>query len=148
MILALTLALMVTAQPATPVCDLVSNEEVASLIGTVKSKQPLIDANTCTWSGDRVTFSIMRTPEMEPEAANAVMGSIKTRARAGDVVADEAGIGTRAVSEVSARGSSISMFALGGATTMWTVRLDHVYSGLKPEDVLPKLRAIAKKVVR
>ena len=147
MILALTLALFVSTQPSTAVCDSLTNDEVATLIGAVKSKQPLIDANTCVWNGDRVSFSIMRTPEIEPEVATALLGSIKTRARQGDVVADETGIGRQAVSEVMARGSSVSIVAMAG-TNAWTIRVEHVYGGLKGDELLPKLRAIAKKVVR
>ena len=147
MILAFTLSLLLAAQPATSVCDSLTNDEVAALIGTVKSKQQLIDANTCTWAGDRVTFSIMRVPGMEGESGTAMVDSIKTRVQKGDVVTDEPGIGTRAVSEVIARGTSVSIIAVAG-TTAWTIRLDHVYSGLKAEELLPKLRAIARKIVR
>jgi hypothetical protein len=148
MIFALTLSLLITAQPSAAVCDALTNDEVVAAIGAVKSKQPLIDAaTTCVWTGDRLTFSIMRTPEIEAETAGALLGSIKTRAQKGDVVADEPGIGRQAVSEVTARGSSVSIIAVAG-TTAWTIRVDHVYSGLKGEELLPKLRTIAKKVVR
>ena len=147
MILAFTLSLFISAQAPTPVCDSLTNEEVAAVIGAVKSKQTLIDANTCTWSGERMMFSIMRMPDFEPESATAVLGSLKTRARPGDVVADEPGIGRQAVSEVMARGTRVSIVAVAG-TTMWTIGVDHVYSGLKGEELLPKLRQIAKKVVR
>lgn len=148
MILALALSfVLLSAQPSTPVCDSLSNEEVAALIGPVKSKQPLIDANTCVWSGDRVTFSIMRTAGIEPESASALLGSIKTRARPGDVVNDEPGIGGQAVSEAMARGTSVSIIAVAGSVA-WTLRVDHVYSGLKADELLPKLRAIAKKIVK
>lgn len=145
-ILALTLALSAQSVPA--VCDSLTNDEVATLIGTVKSKNPIIDAaTTCVWSGDRATFSIMRTPDIDAESAGAVLDSLKTRAQKGDVVSDEAGIGRRAMSEVMARGTSVSIVAVAG-TTMWTIRVEHVYSGLKGDEVLPKLRAIAKKIVR
>ena len=148
MILTWTLALILSAQPSTAVCDMLTNDEVAALIGPIKSKQPLIDAaTTCNWSGDRVTLSIMRTPDADEGSATAVLDSLKTRARAGDVITEEPGIGRRAVSEALARGTSVSIIAVAG-TTMWTVRVDHVYSGLKAEEVLPKLRAIAKKIVR
>ena len=147
MILALALSLFMTTQPSTAVCDSLTNEEVAALIGTGKSKQPLIDANTCVWAGDRVSFSIMRTPEIEPESATVLLDSVKTRVREGDVVIDEPGIGRQAVSEVTARGSSVSIIAVAG-TNAWTIRVDHLYGGLKGDQLLPKLRAIAKKVVR
>jgi hypothetical protein len=147
MILALTLFLVMNGQASTAVCDSLTNEEVAAVIGAVKSKQPLIDANTCTWSGDRMMLSVMRTPDSEPEVATAVLGSLKTRARPGDVVTDEAGIGRQAVSEVMARGTRISIVA-AASTTLWTIGVDHVYGGLKAEELLPKLRLIAKKIVR
>jgi hypothetical protein len=148
MILAWTLSLILSAQPATAVCDMLTNDEVVAVIGAVKSKQPLIDAaTTCTWTGERMTFSVMRTPDVEEGSATAVLESLKTRARAGDVVNDEPGIGRQARSEVLSRGSSVSILAVAG-TTMWTIRVDHVYSGLKGDELLPKLRAIAKKIVR
>lgn len=136
------------AQSVTAVCEMVTNEEVVAMIGAVKSKQPLIDAaTTCTWNGDRLQFSVMRTPDVDEESAGAVLASLKTRAREGDVVRDEPGIGRQATSEVLARGTSVSIIAVAG-TTMWTIRVDHVYSGLKPDELLPKLRAIAKKIVK
>ena len=147
MILVLTLSLVMSGQASTAVCDSLTNDEVAAVIGTVKSKQPLIDANTCTWTGDRMMFSVMRTPDSEPEVANAVLGSLKTRARAGDVVIDEAAIGRQAVSEAMARGTRVSIVAVAG-NTLWTIGVDHVYGGLKAEELLPKLRVIAKKLVR
>ena len=148
MISILTLTLVLGAQSVPTVCDSLSNEEVATVIGTVKSKNPIIDAaTTCVWTGDRVTFSIMRTADVDAESAGAVLDSLKTRAQKGDVVSEEAGIGRRATSEVTARGTSVSIFAVAG-TTMWTIRVEHVYSGLKGDDLLPKLRTIAKKVVR
>jgi hypothetical protein len=147
MFLALTLSLVMNGQAATAVCDSLTNEEVAAVIGTVKSKQPLIDTNTCTWSGDGLMLSIMRTPDSEPEVSTAVLGSLKTRARPGDVVTDEAGIGRQAVSEAMARGTRVSIVAVAG-TTLWTIGVDHVYGGLKAQELLPKLRVIAKKVVR
>lgn len=148
MLAIITLTLLLAGQSSTAVCDSLTNEEVASVIGAVKSKNPIIDAaTTCVWTGDRVTFSIMRTPDMEVESADAVLASLKTRAQKGDVVSEEPGIGTRAMSEALARGTSVSIVAAAG-TTMWTIRVDHVYSGLKADELLPKLRTIAKKVVR
>ena len=94
-----------------------------------------------------MTFSIMRNPDFEPEAATAMLASLKTRARPGDVVSDEPGIGRQAVSEAMARGTRVSIVAVAG-TTFWTIGVEHVYSGLKAEELLPKLRVIAKKVVR
>lgn len=147
MISALALSLYLTAQPAAAVCDSLTNDEVAALIGPVKSKQPLIDANTCVWTGDRVTFSIMRTHDIEPESATALLGAVKTRVQPGDVVRDEPGIGRQAVSEAMARGTRVAIIAANG-NTVWTLGVDHVYSGLKADELLPKLRAIAKTIVR
>ena len=148
MISILALTILLSVQSAPVMCDSLTSEEVVALIGPIKSKQPLVDAaTTCTWNGDRVQFSVMRTADVDEESAAALLASIKTRARDGDVVRDEAGIGRQAVSEVTARGGSVSIFAVSG-TTMWTIRVDHVYSGLKGDELLPKLRAIAKKLVR
>ena len=147
MIAALFLFLIsMAAQPSTPVCDRLTNDEVAGLIGTVKSKNQIIDANTCVWSGDQRTFSIMRTPDLEPEAAAGVLQAMKSRAEAGDVVRDEAGIGTQAVSEATARGRRVAIVVISGSAA-WTIAVDHVYGGLKADDLLPKLRAIAKTIV-
>lgn len=147
MILELMLSVFITAQPAAPVCDSLTNEEVVALIGPVKSKRPVIDANTCVWGGDRQTFSIMRTADIEPESAAPMLAAVKGRAQKGDVVVDEPGIGTQAVSEATARGTRVSIVAVAG-TTAWTISVEHVYSGLKADELLPKLRAIAKKIVR
>lgn len=147
MILGLIFSVFITAQPATPVCDSLTNEEVAALIGPVKSKHAVVGPNTCVWSGDRQTFSIMRTDDIEPESAGVMIAAVKGRAQKGDVVVDEPGIGTQAVSEARARGTSVSIVAVAG-TTAWTIGVEHVYSGLKPDELLPKLRAIAKKIVR
>ena len=147
MILGFSLLLLFTAQPATPVCDSVPDQQVAALIGPVKSKRPIIDANTCVWTGDRQMFSIMRTADLEPESASVLLTSIKTRAQKGDVVRDEPGIGTQAVSEAIARGTRVSIVAVAG-TTAWTIGVEHVYSGLKADELLPKLREIAKAIVR
>jgi hypothetical protein len=147
MISIIALTLLMAAQSAPAVCDSLTNEEVTALIGTVKSKQPLIGADTCVWNGDRVTFSVMRTPDVDGESATAVLESLTTRARAGDVVTDEPGIGRQAKSEALAKGNSVSIIAVSG-TTMWTLRVDHVYSGLKPNELLPKLRTIARKIVK
>lgn len=147
MISILALTLVMSAQSSPAVCDSLTNDEVTALIGTVKSKQPLIDANSCVWNGDRVTFSVMRTNDIDEESATAVLQSLNTRARAGDVVIDEPGIGRQAKSEALARGTSVSIIAVSG-TTMWTIRVDHVYSGLKADELLPKLRTIARKIVK
>jgi hypothetical protein len=147
MIPALALFLFVHVQAATPVCDSLTTEDVTAVIGAVKSKQPLIDANTCSWSGDGMVLSIMRTPDIGVESATAMLASLKARARQGDVVIDEPGIGRQAVSEAMARGTRVAIVAVAG-TTAWTIGVDHVYSGLKAEEVLPKLRAIARKIVR
>lgn len=147
MILGFSLLLLFTAQPSTPVCDSVTDQQVAALIGPVKSKRPVTDANTCVWGGDRQTFSIMRTGDLEPESASVVLTAVKTRAQKGDVVRDEPGIGTQAVSEALARGTSVSIVAVAG-TTAWTIAVAHVYGGLKAEELLPKLREIAKAIVR
>jgi hypothetical protein len=147
MILAFSLFLLLQTQATIPVCDSLTTEEVTAVIGAVKSKQPLIDANTCSWSGDRMMLSIMRTPDIDAESAAAMLASLKARARKGDVVIDEPGIGRQAVSEAMARGTRVAIVAVAG-TTAWTIGVDHVYSGLKAEEVLPKLRAIARKIVR
>lgn len=147
MFIALFLSLLVTQPSTAAVCDQLSNDDVVPLIGPVKKKAPLINADTCVWTGDQRTLTIMRTGDIDQKSGVAMMEAMKGRARPGDVVADEPGIGQRAVSEVTARGQRISIVGMAGSTS-WTIGVDHVYGGLKPDEVLPKLRAVAKQLVR
>lgn len=147
MFIALFLSLLVTQPSTAAVCDQLSNDDVVPLIGPVKKKAPLINADTCVWTGDQRTLTIMRTGDIDQKSGVAMMEALKGRARPGDVVADEPGIGQRAVSEVTARGQRISIVGMAGSTS-WTIGVDHVYGGLKPDEVLPKLRAVAKQLVR
>ena len=134
-------------QPAIPVCDQLTNDEVTPLIGPIKTKRPLIDANTCVWAGDQRTLTIVRTADVDEESGIEVLAAVKRRVQPGDVAVDEAGIGQRAVSEVIGKGSRVAIVGIAGSTA-WTIGIDHVYSGLKPEDLLPKLRIVAKKLVK
>jgi len=145
LLLSLLISTMSVQQPA-PVCDRLANDEVAGLIGPITRKNAIIGPDTCVWSGDRQTFSVMRAPDLDPESANGILDAVKARAREGDTVRDEPGIGTRAVSEATARGTRVAIIAVSGRTA-WTIAVDHVYSGLKADDLLPKLRAVAKKLV-
>ena len=142
----LLLSLFVTQTP-TPVCDQLTNDEVAALIGPVKKKNPLFDANTCVWAGDQRTLTIVRTADVDEESGVEILAAMKRRVQPGDVAVDESGIGQRAVSEVIGKGHRVAIVGIAG-TTAWTIGVDHVYSGLKPEDLLPKLRIVAKKLVK
>lgn len=147
MFIALLLTLFITQQPATPVCDQLTNEEVTGLIGPIKSKRPLFDNNNCVWGGDQRMLTIVRTADVDEESGVEVLAAVKRRVQKDDVAVDEPGIGNRAVSEVIGRGHRVAIVGIAG-TTAWTIGVDHVYSGLKPEELLPKLRVIAKKLVK
>jgi hypothetical protein len=147
MFIALFVSFLIT-QPAGPaVCDQLSNEDVTPLIGPVKSKQPLINADTCVWTGDQRTLTILRTADIDEPSGIAMLEAMKHRAKPGDVVIDEPGIGQRAVSESIKSGQRVSIVAMAGKTS-WTIGVDHVYGGMKPDELLPKLRVVAKKLVR
>ena len=147
MFIALLLTLFIAQQPATPVCDQLTNEEVTPLIGPIKTKRPLINADTCVWAGDQRTLTIVRTADVDEESGIEVLAAVKRRVQPGDVAVDEPGIGNRAVSEAIGKGHRVAIVGIAG-TTAWTIGVDHVYSGLKPEELLPKLRVIAKKIVK
>ena len=147
MLIALLLSLFITEQTAPAVCDQLTNEDVIPLIGPIKSKRPLINADTCVWAGDQRMLTIVRTADVDEESGIAILDAMKRRVQTGDVAVDEPGIGQRAVSESISKGQRIAIVGIAG-TTAWTIGVDHVYGGLKPEDLLPKLRAVAKKLVR
>ena len=108
---------------------------------------PLINADTCVWTGDQRTLTIVRTADVDQESGMAILEAMKRRVGPGDVASDEPGIGERAVSESISRAQRVAIVGIAG-TTSWTIGVDHVYGGLKPEDLLPKLRVVAKKLVR
>lgn len=147
MFIALFLSLLLTDQAAPAVCDQLTNEEVIALIGPIKTKRPLINADTCSWTGDQRALTIVRTAGVDEESGQAMLEAIKRRAQPGDIVIDEPGIGQRAVSESVSRGQRVAIIGMAG-TTSWTIGVDHVYGGMKPDDLLPKLRVIAKKIVK
>ena len=128
---------------ARPVCDLVSEQDAAAVIGTVKKKQTILGADQCVFTSDGLSLMVNRLAEQEPEQVQMLLAVPKNRARPGDVVKDEAGIGMKAVSEQSK--GHLTIIAAQG-TTVWTFGVDHVYSK-DLSDVLPKLRELAKKVV-
>lgn len=145
MLIALFLSLFAFQAPA--VCDQLTNEEVIPLIGKVTSKAPLFNADTCVWKGDQRTLTIVRTADVDSESGIAILEAMKKRVRPGDVAVDEPGIGQRAVSESIGKGQRVAIVGIAG-TTSWTIGVDHVYGGMKPEDLLPPLRVVAKKLVR
>lgn len=147
MVIALFLSLLLSNQTAPAVCDQLTNEEVSPLIGPIKTKRPLINGDTCSWAGDQRTLTIMRTPNVDEASSKAMLEAIKRRAQPGDVVVDEPGIGQGAVSEAISRGQRVTIIGVAG-TTSWSIGVEHVYGGLKATELLPQLRAIAKKIVR
>ena len=145
MFIALLLSLFAAQAPA--VCDQLTNEDVVPLIGAIKDKKPLFNADTCVWTGDQRTLTIVRTADVDEESGKAILDAMKKRVRPGDTANDEPGIGQRAVSESLDSGQRVAIVGIAG-TTSWTIGVDHVYGGMKPADLLPKLRVVAKKLVR
>ena len=146
MLIVLFLSLFIN-QSASAVCDQLTNDEVVPLIGAVKDKKPLFNADTCVWAGDQRTLTIVRTADVDTESGIAILDAMKKRVRPGDVAIDEPGIGQRAVSESIGKGQRIAIVGIAG-TTSWTIGVDHVYGGMTPDDLLAKLRVVAKKLVR
>ena len=147
MFIALLLSLFITQPTGPAVCDQLTNEDVTPLIGPIKRKAPLINADTCVWTGDQRTLTIVRTADVDEESGKAILEAMKRRVRPGDVAVDEPGIGQRAVSESISNGQRVAIVGIAG-TTSWTIGVDHVYGGMKPGDLLPQLRVVAKKLVK
>jgi hypothetical protein len=132
------------AQGPAPVCDLVSEADAAAVIGTIKQKQSILGADHCTFTAEGLSLSISRMGNQDPETVKMMLELPKNRARPGDVVQSEPGIGQGATSETSK--GRIALIAASGHT-VWTFGVDHVYRK-EMADTLPKLRELAKKLVR
>lgn len=130
------------AQSPKPVCDLVTEADAAAVIGPVQQKQAILGADQCVFTVKGMSLMINRLTQQDPEQIEMMMQLPKNRARKGDQVKDEPGIGDRAVSEVS-RGHLLVMTAVGD--TVWSFGVDAVYN-TDISATLPKLRELAKKV--
>lgn len=144
--------LLVLLMPATasaqdkPMCDLLTDAEVEDLFGKpgVK-KRSIIGPNDCNWYMMGYSLMVNRLVD-EPETARMMVETALTNVRDGDKVQEEAGIGQRAVSTVAWNGRGISLVAASGKTA-WTMTYDRVDQKVDVEKALPKLRAIAKKLL-
>ena len=134
---------LAAAQDAKPVCDLVTEQDVATVTGPVQKKQAILGADQCTFSAKGLSLSIHRVPKQKPENVQMLLDLPKNRARPGDVVNEETGIGDRAVSERSK--GRLTLIAASG-TTVWTVGVEHVYNQ-DLTDKLPALRDLVRKVI-
>ena len=132
------------AGQGTPVCEIVTEPDAVAVIGSVKKAQSILGPDQCVFTTEGLSLMVNRVPDQEPETIQMLLNVPKNRAKPGDVVKDEAGIGDRAVSEV-AKGHLAIIAARG--TTVWTFGVDHVYSK-DISEMLPKLRALAQKVAR
>ena len=129
---------------ARPVCDMVPEADAVAVIGSVKKKNTILGADQCVFTTEGLSLMINRVGEQEPEQVQMLLDLPKNRAKPGDVVKEEAGIGAKAVSEQSK--GHLTIIAAQGAT-VWSFAVDHVY-GKDLSDLLPKLRDLAKKVVK
>jgi hypothetical protein len=130
------------AQAAKPVCDLVTEKEAAAVIGSVQQKQSILGEDHCTFTTKDFSLTIQRLRGQKPETLQMMLALPKNRARPGDVVTDEAGIGQGAVSERSK--GRLNIFVVSGGT-LWTFGVEHVYNKDLTE-MLPELRELARKL--
>jgi hypothetical protein len=126
-----------------PVCDIVSEKDAVAVLGSVKKKNTILGADQCVFTTEGLSLMVNRLSGQEPEQVQMMLDLPKNRAKPGDIVKEEPGIGTRAVSEQS-KGHLAIIAAQGD--TIWSFGVDHVYSK-DLSDMLPKLREFAKKVV-
>jgi hypothetical protein len=140
--LCLALPYGAVAQTDKPVCDLVTEQDAAALIGSVLKKQSTLGPDQCVFTTKGLSLMINRLPDQEPEQMTMMLELPKHRARPGDVVKEEPGIGQLAVSETSK--GRLNIIAASG-TTIWTLGVDHVYSQDLTE-MLPRLRELARKL--
>lgn len=140
---ALVLPSAAAGQSKTTVCDLVSEADAASVLGTEAPKHSSLGPDQCVFTVEGLSLMIGRLADQEPEAIKGIVELPKQRAREGDIVKDEPGIGDAATSELSK--GHVAIFAAAG-DTVWTFQVQHVYSKDLSE-TLPKLRELAMKVV-
>lgn len=127
-------------------CDLLTDAEVAELFGkTPAQRRSILGAdNDCHWTVPGYSFSVMRVVD-EPETATMMVDAALKNVRQGDTAREEPGIGQRAASTVSWTGRGVSIVAANGGTA-WTLVLDRVDQKIDVTTILPKMRALAKKV--
>ena len=140
--LCLALPYVTVAQTAKPVCDLVTEQDAAAVIGSVLKKQSTLGPDQCVFTTKGLSLIINRLPDQEPEQIKMMLELPKNRARPGDLVKDEPDIGQRAVSETSK--GSLNIIAASGST-IWTLGVSHVYRQDLTE-MLPRLRGLARKL--
>ena len=127
----------------TPVCEVVSESDAAAVIGSVEKKSSTLGPDQCVFTTKGMSLLIGRMQSQEPEAVQGMIQLPKQRAREGDVVQDEPGIGDAATSELS-RGHA--MIIAAQKDIVWTFTVDHTY-GQDLSATLPKLRELAKKAL-
>lgn len=138
----LTFPAAASAQAPKPVCDLVTEKDAAAVIGSVQQKQSILGEDHCVFTTKDFSLTIQRLRGQKPETLRMMLELPGKRARPGDVVRDEPGIGQGAVSEIS-RGR-LTIFATTG-DTLWTVGVAHVYNKDLTE-LLAELRELARKL--
>ena len=143
LIVSVVLGLADVGSQGRPVCEMVSEQDAVAVIGSVKKKQTILGPDQCVFTTEGLSLMVNRVSDQEPEQVQMLLEVPKNRARPGDVVKEERGIGAKAVSEQSK--GHLAIIAASG-DTVWTFGVDHVYSK-DLSDVLPKLRTLAAKVV-
>jgi hypothetical protein len=126
-----------------PVCEVVSESDAAAVIGSVEKKSSMLGPDQCVFTTKGMSLLIGRMQSQDPEAVQGMIQLPKQRARKGDVVQDEPGIGDAATSELS---KGHAMIIAAQKDIVWTFTVDHTYN----QDLsatLPKLRELAKKAL-
>lgn len=125
------------------VCNLFVTAEVAQVLGADASDGQTLVAGTCSWNAKGANLSISRASFGQGEAVM-LLDSRKIAVAQGDVVAEESGIGQRAISTLAANKRTLTLLAVNG-NDLWTFTLSKGDQPVDADAVLPRLRALAKK---
>jgi hypothetical protein len=142
-LLAMTFAAAAMQQPP-DVCKMFAESDIAAVLGAGSSSGSRMVAGTCVWTAKGLSLTIARMDASAPAEAVGVVDVSKMRAQKGDIVKDEAGVGQRAVSTVSANHRGLSLVAADGKT-VWSFTMDSGDQAIDAATALPKLRDLLKK---
>ena len=133
----------VVQTPAPEVCKLFVKADVAQVVGPEPTDGETLIPGTCSWNAKGANLSISRAT-FEQGEAGMLLEARKVGAAQGDVVADEAGIGQRAVSTLAANKRTLTLLAVNG-NELWTFTLSKGDQPVDAGTVLPRLRELARK---
>src|SRR6185369_10268738 len=131
-------------QPKAPdVCKAFLKADVAQVLGADATDGQTLIPGSCSWNAKGANLSISRASFGQGEAG-LLLESRKIAVAQGDVVADETGIGQRAVSTLAANKRTLTLLAVNG-NDLWTFTLSKGDQPVDADAVLPRLRELAKK---